>query len=162
MKILHLFRHAEAALGGTDHDRKLRKNGITETERMLGYLLENGIRADRIVSSTAVRAVRTAGIIAAGLNIEMHTDDRLYESSASGYFEIVQSQPEEAESVMIFAHNGSITNFGNIFLERPIDWLPCSGLISLEFDVEKWSEITRVERPCSQWVICPNDLRHTC
>lgn len=162
MKKLYIFRHAKSSWenpGLSDHERTIIDKGARRTRRMLEYMLENGIRPERLVSSTAVRAMQTAGIIGEGFELEPVSDSRLYEASASDYFEVIHSQPDEISSLMLFGHNGSITTFGNFFLSQPISWLPTSGMIGLEFELDSWSEIDRGKSPVSDLLLVPKALK---
>jgi len=42
---------------------------------------------------------------------------------------------------MIFGHNPSSTNLANHFLKHPIDNLPTSGIVTLNFNSDSWKNI---------------------
>ena len=56
---------------------------------------------------------------------------------------MIKSCKNEFDSVILFGHNGAITNFvnkfGNIFIEN----VPTSGFVSLKFDSDNWQFIDR-------------------
>jgi phosphohistidine phosphatase SixA len=43
---------------------------------------------------------------------------------------------------MLVGHNPTLTYFVNHYLERKIEWLPTSGLVSISFDTDSWPEIS--------------------
>ena len=66
MKHLTLIRHAKSdweCPDLDDHDRPLNKRGLEAAPRMGNYLRKKGVRPDILLSSTATRAITTAGLI---------------------------------------------------------------------------------------------------
>ena len=80
---LHLLRHAHAgdALDweGDDALRPLTHKGRRQSERLGRFLSQHGVRPDVIVSSPKVRALQTAEIVAAALDMTVRIDARLGE-----------------------------------------------------------------------------------
>ncbi|MFG0335704.1 MAG: SixA phosphatase family protein, partial [Maioricimonas sp. JB049] len=69
MKTLLLMRHAKSSWADpskADHDRPLNARGKRDAPRMGQWLLEQNLVPDRIVSSTARRARKTASRVASG------------------------------------------------------------------------------------------------
>jgi len=77
--MLYLVRHGKARKGGKDRLRPLTQRGISQTEAVAGFLKRLGLRPSVILHSDRVRAVQTAGIIAAALRTE-----RLVEQAGIG------------------------------------------------------------------------------
>ncbi len=101
---LAIVRHGKAEAGfGSDFDRDLRPEG----ERQAGYLRDRlgGVvpRIDAIVSSRAVRARRTAEIIADGSRVDF--DDRLLvDEPVSGVLDLIRERGASAGLVLV-GHN---------------------------------------------------------
>ena len=78
---LHLLRHAHAGDPaewiGDDDLRPLTDKGRKQAQRLGRFMEEHGIRPDVIVSSPLVRALQTAEIVAAQLDMTVRRDPRL-------------------------------------------------------------------------------------
>lgn len=78
---LQLLRHAHAgdpeAWTRSDDERPLSAKGRRQADRLGGFLVSTGCRADVIVSSPKVRAVETAEIVARALGLTVRIDERL-------------------------------------------------------------------------------------
>jgi phosphohistidine phosphatase len=106
---LFLFRHGKAAWaqpGMRDFDRKLDERGIEEAETMGKLMKERGLVPDRVICSTAARAIETLE----ALNKSLHLDDvtefeqNLYATDAPGYLEIAAATDFDGD-VMLVGHN---------------------------------------------------------
>jgi len=89
-----------------DFDRKLDERGIEEA-RVMGKLMKRrNLVPDRVICSTAARAVETLE----GLNASLHLDDvttyeqNLYATDAPGYLEIAAATDFDGD-VMLVGHN---------------------------------------------------------
>jgi len=110
MNRLLIMRHAKSdqhVLGLTDHERPLNARGERDAPRMGKRLLELGIQPDAIVSSTAVRAERTAQLFADGNAYAgpLRADSRLYLCEVRNYIEVLGELPESAGTVLVVSHN---------------------------------------------------------
>ena len=114
-RTLYVVRHAKAEDRATfmnDHDRNLLPEGIMAAARVGRYLAENGIVANRLISSTANRAKDTAKVIAEQLGVSPDTvelDEKLFEGGPKAYLAAVNSLPDTCESVMLFGHNPDVS-----------------------------------------------------
>ncbi len=144
MKKLYIVRHAKSSWnieGISDKERPLLVKGEQRTKMVIDYFKEKELSIDLIISSAAVRAYETAKIIAKSFQYQedrIRVEDYLYSANAEQMFDIFYDIPDEIDSVMIVAHNPTVTNFANIFLTQKIDWLPTSGVVALAFDVDNW------------------------
>jgi phosphohistidine phosphatase len=163
MKTLYIVRHGKSSWenpGLADHERPLLQKGVKRTLKIANYLNEKRICPDLMISSHAVRAYDTARIIA-GI-IAYPEDDivvskNLYHGSGDGILDELFSLDDSIESVMIFGHNPTFTSFANHFLKEKIDWLPTSGVVAVQFDVIKWSDIP-LARVSIDFVVYPKHL----
>ncbi len=113
MPTLLLFRHAKSAWGDpglSDHDRPLAPRGLRDAPRMGRWLAREGLVPDRTVSSTAVRARRTARLAleAAGAPPESLTvDGRLYGATPWGILAVASEAARRSgcRRLMVVGHN---------------------------------------------------------
>ncbi len=151
MKLLYIIRHAKSSWDYpelSDHERPLIEKGRKRTRKVIEYLKKQAARPDFIISSSALRARETADLIAEGLGIDkdlVKTDPTLYHTDANEIFIQFADLSDKFHEVMIVGHNPAFTNFANLFLVPPIDWLPTSAVVCLEFETDKWEEIENAE-----------------
>jgi phosphohistidine phosphatase len=78
---LYLLRHAHAGdaakWDGPDDVRPLSPKGERQSERLGRFLAAAGFRPDAIVTSPKARALQTAEIVGAALDVEIRVDERL-------------------------------------------------------------------------------------
>ena len=94
MKTLLVMRHAKSDWGTTssrDHDRPLAERGVKAARRMGRFLAEADAVPELVVSSTAVRALKTAELAAdAGeWSCPIVADERLYGSDPESILEVI-------------------------------------------------------------------------
>ncbi len=149
MKTLYIARHAKSSwddLSVSDHDRKLLPVGKKRTRKVAAWLKEQGIRPDKIISSTAVRAFQTAKILAEGMDFPktgIVATRALYGADPDDVFDLLFALPDAVQKVMVVGHNPGFTDLVNLFLKRgeQIDNLPTSGVAAVHFDTDRWEEI---------------------
>lgn len=151
MKTLYIVRHAKSSWDFPelpDVERPLIEKGIYNTKKIITELNEKDVKVDLLVSSHAKRAYETAKLIATGINFSIEkigVSKNIYQVDRDEIFNIIFSQNDELDSLMIVGHNPSLTQFVNLFLEEKIDLLPTSGIISLGFETGKWIEVIKVK-----------------
>jgi len=144
-----------------DIDRQLLEKGLKRTRHIIDFLLKKNIQVDLVISSPAVRALETARILAHALQFPMtnHKIERLlYEGDEDKISDLFYDIPLKTESLMIVGHNLTITNFANLFLPEPIDYLPTSGIVCIQFDTNFWDEIWQA-KIISNFVVTPKMLK---
>ena len=150
MKQLTLIRHAKSDWEYPDlddHDRPLNKRGLEAAPRVGNYLRKKGVRPDILLSSTATRAITTAGLIADELQFNREIIQplkELYLASIPDYEGIIRSISETAgnEHVMIVSHNPGTHELaqhltGGNSIQR---FITCAVAI-IELDICHWGEI---------------------
>lgn len=147
-RTLYLIRHAQAEDGSPfqrDHDRELVPPGIMAVARLGRYLHEQGITADRLLSSTAARAKDTAKVVAEQLGISPDTiilDANLYDGGTRAYLAAVNTLPAEFTSVMLFGHNPDISYFTEFLTHERIGELDKGAVAAVRFDGLSWAEVS--------------------
>jgi len=146
MKRITLFRHGKSswAHGGlADVDRPLLQKGEKRTKQMAEALRDMGLFPDLIVTSHAVRALRTATLVAETLNLPSRlvmVDTALYHASPQQIWDVIFALPDTASHVVLFGHNPGFTEFARTTLHSDTDWLPTSGVATALFHCEHWHQ----------------------
>lgn len=148
MKNLILIRHAKSCSEHffSDFDRNLTLMGI---ENSIKCSKESAklINSDAFIwSSGAKRAYETAKIFVEnwGFSIDnIQIKEELYTFSSFDLEQTVKSCPNNYKNLILFGHNSAITDFVNKFGDNFIDNVPTSGLVSINFEVNNWNEISK-------------------
>ncbi len=161
MKNLILVRHAKSSWETPlkDRDRPLSKNGLQAAHLVSSYVSKYLPKTYLFWTSVAERASQTALIFAQNLSYPIESiiyKDELYTFDENQLAKVIKSCKNEFDSVILFGHNGAITNFVNKFGDVFIENVPTSGFVSLQFDVDDWSAI---EKGKTLKVIVPKDLK---
>lgn len=148
MKTLLLTRHAKthpAADGERDFDRTLTDRGRSDARLMASELIKRNLVPDFVISSPARRALETSRLICDVLGIrEYAIAEFLY-----GYYSLsqltahLQSEHQDAGSVMIIAHNPLLAKMADDFTGYFYQHLSTSGVIVVDFEYDAWSEVTK-------------------
>ena len=162
MKTLYIVRHAKSSweYNLPDDERPLIQKGIKRTNKIAAFLLNKNIKPDILISSYAVRAMETAKIIAATIG---YPEDRikisqgLYHANTDSLYHELFELSDEIASAMMFGHNPTFTSFANHFLHKKIDWLPTSGVVTISFRTDKWTEIALAKHKV-EFITFPKDL----
>lgn len=164
MKTIYVIRHAKSSWDTPnliDHERPLLEKGIKRTKLVGEYLVKNNIKTGLLISSDAVRALETSKLIAEAIGYpaeSIKTDHRIYHEGANHVYDVLNEVPQNIDSVMIVGHNPTLTDFINDFLDKEMDWLPTSGMVSFSFETDEWKEIAGL-RPITNFVISPRLLK---
>ena len=147
MKSLYLLRHAKSSWaehGVSDKQRPLASRGLHDAPMMGERFNSRGEILHRIISSPALRAFTTAQLFAeaagfASADVVVEAD--LYFLGSGSIEDVILSQDDQLQSIMLVFHNPDITHFVNsIDYEVSIDNVPTSGLIKLDCDIEHWGD----------------------
>jgi len=147
MKKLSIVRHAKSNWEYpelSDCERPLLNKGIKRTLALCNYLTEHHIIPDKIVSSTAVRANETAVLIKDAMKWDLTIEENknFYPGFVADLLEEIKKTPENINHLMIVGHNPSLTDLANQLVGKQVtEWLPTSGMISIEFKMDAWNEL---------------------
>ena len=151
MKTLVIVRHAKSSWndpGLSDHERPLNKRGLRDAPMMGARLAEWGPPVDRVISSSAVRALTTAELITQEMGLpwdEILVEETLYHASEEEMLDLIQDQEDYIDGLMLFGHNPGMTALVNDLSDLGLGNLPTCGVVVIQFDVESWSQIGEVE-----------------
>lgn len=163
MKTIYIVRHAKSswnAMDMPDEQRPLLEKGKKRTKKVIDYLHKNQIKVDFIISSHAVRAQKTAKLLAHALKYpvsNIRIDSQIYHADGDDILNQFYGLPDHYDSVMIVGHNPSLTDFVNIFLKSPMDNLPTSGVVSFTFDTDNWEKMANTGRK-TNFILFPKEL----
>ncbi len=152
MKRLTLLRHAKSSweeASVADHERTLSARGKRDAPTMGKRLAARNVSPSIIVSSSAVRARRTAKLIAEALNCPtecLKIKKKLYLATAENILELICDLEDDFSDLLVVGHNPGLTELVNRLLpELSMDNLPTSGVIAMDFQTKKWSEIAEID-----------------
>ena len=150
MKILYLMRHAKSSWDFpelSDHDRPLNAKGRKDAPLMGRQLLSRDITLDLILSSTAVRALTTATLVAKELNYDLEklqVEPEIFEADRNGLLRIIKQVPDDIDCLMMVAHNYPISELANLLAPEAVGEMPTAAVVALRFDSRTWLDIEEV------------------
>jgi len=146
MKTLVLVRHAKSSWdrpGLDDHERPLNERGLRDAPKMGRRLAERGLAPDVVLSSTAVRALTTAELLAEAIGVDREriiADERLYATSATGLLDIIAGLDAAVDTAMVVGHNPEMTSLVQRFTDEIGD-LPTCAVVEFRFEADAWDEL---------------------
>jgi len=161
MKTIYFIRHAKSSWESEsgDHNRPLSPRGFIDADLIGKSLLEKNIFLDAIYSSSANRAETTARIVCENMGIPLSKiilKNELYNFDASDILKQIKEFDNELNAVMIFGHNTAFTSLVNNLGSDIFFNLPTCGVVSITFDINKWTEICKGQ---TNFSLLPKDLR---
>lgn len=147
MKTVYLVRHAKSSWQYDDiddYDRPLKGRGIRDAHLISQWLDDTVDSPQHLISSPATRALHTAMIFARTLNFpfkDIEVEDKLYMATSDALIELLRTLDDSYDSVMLFGHNPTITNFANRCVDQAIDNVPTSGVVCLHFSEDSWRDV---------------------
>ena len=138
---LVLIRHAKSDWEDpslADHDRPLNRRGRANALMMARHFHESAEGPRRLLSSTALRARRTAEAFAEplGVEVELHAD--LYASSPTTLWE--KAVATGSASVMLVAHNPGITALAADLSRGGIEHMPTCAIARFTWESARWED----------------------
>lgn len=147
MKHLILIRHGKSDWdhpGLSDHDRPLNRRGLRDAPRVASALLERGVKPDLIVSSTALRALTTATILADEMKFpreEIVEVPDLYLAPPGTILRVIRQLDEDAGTALLFGHNPGMHEAVNLFNNgKEVSDFPTLAVGRIELAVDYWAE----------------------
>jgi len=146
IKTLYLIRNAKSDwndIGASDFERGITKKGKKDMETMSSYLFLKNVIPDIILSSCSLRAQQTTDILVDKLNYSDKVEylQELYYTPTQTLFELIAMQDAAYETVFVVGHNPQLTDIANLLIDEHISKIPSSGIVSINFDIQEWSEI---------------------
>jgi len=153
MKTLHLLRHAKSAWddpGLSDHDRPLAPRGRAAADAMGRRMEADGIAADLVACSTAVRARQTLERVQDAWDgaRAVETDPGLYLCGPAGLLARVRATPDAVGSLMLVGHNPDMEELAAMLcasgdgglLDALREKYPTGALATIALDAGRWAD----------------------
>ena len=145
MKTLLILRHAKSSWNYpelSDYERPLNRRGKRDAPRMGAHLRQEGLIPDRILTSSAKRARKTASRVAkaCGYTGKVEKLDAFYDSVAGVYYEVLQALPDKYQRVMVVGHNPTMEQLVS-HLTGHIERMPTAALAHIEIPIQHWEEL---------------------
>lgn len=166
MKLLILLRHAKSDWGTeelADFDRPLNERGKQDAPRMARYLKDSRIIPQRIVSSPARRARKTASFMAQGIagdDSVLSFVSNIYAASVDTLLDVIRDFDNDIECYMLVGHNPGLTLLANHLIKNPdqhLDNIPTTGVVVLQLNVSDWHSIDASQAELAEF-ITPADV----
>jgi phosphohistidine phosphatase len=152
MTTLVLLRHAKSAypLNTQDFDRPLAGRGIHDAPLAGAWIRDNVAALDRVVVSSAARALQTWELADTELEFEgpLTIDPRIYEAAPDALLTVVRELPDTVGAALLVGHNPGLellvrmlARTGDPAAVRAVDEkYPTSGIAVLTID-SSWREL---------------------
>jgi phosphohistidine phosphatase len=144
LKTIILVRHAKSSWDNIlqkDFDRTLNARGLQDAPMMGKRMLQRNIEVDLIITSAAMRAKQTATAIAVNMNYATQNIlelQELYHASSSIITEVISSNADKNNTVMIVCHNPGITNWANQQMHPFLENMPTCSMIAFSINENHW------------------------
>lgn len=146
-RFLYLMRHAQSAdkqPGQTDKERELTVQGLRDSIKIGAWLYNEKINPDAIVSSTAVRAKSTAGLLVDTMKLMpeiLRLNDELFDASVRTFLQEITQLEDTLNRVLCVGHNPAVSYLAEYLTKAEIGDLPPGGLVIIQFDILLWQKI---------------------
>jgi phosphohistidine phosphatase len=155
MRHLTLLRHAKSSweVDLDDHDRPLGERGLRQGPMVAAHLVREVFGRDDlgqpglVLSSTAARALATAGMLVealreAGHEVELREEGRLYLASPREIMRVVAEQGGEVGHVVVVGHNPGLEMLASELSRLPI-WPEMKTATAAVFGLGRgsWAEL---------------------
>jgi len=109
---------------------------------MGAWIAERGLRPDRIVSSTARRARKTAAEVAraSGPETEVVLSADLYMADPDAIVEALRATPDDCETVLVVGHNPGVEDLVERLTGQAVT-MPTAALAHIRLDIGGWQEL---------------------
>ncbi|HPD63865.1 MAG TPA: histidine phosphatase family protein [Bacteroidia bacterium] len=149
MKQLFIVRHGHAqnqTAGKSDHERPLSDPGRDEVRQLSETFRKNGFVPEKIISSTALRALETAKIIASAFEIhadEIVAEDLLYSFyDTNDFIDMLQTYVNDCQKVCVVGHNPLLAEMIFAFTGKQIVPLSPASAVVIEIESDSWQTLT--------------------
>jgi phosphohistidine phosphatase len=148
MKTLLLLRHAKSSWKDPDlpdHDRPLNKRGQNDAPRMGKLLKDEDLIPDLIMSSTAVRAKKTAELVAKACKYKgkISLNQSLYGAEPADYLKILQELSDKHKTVLVVGHSPSVEETVDVLTGSPDVIMPTCTLAHISLPIQNWAELNK-------------------
>jgi phosphohistidine phosphatase len=160
-RTLLLMRHAKASptiAGVSDFERPLLAEGRAAAALVGSFIKREQLAIDYALSSPAVRARETIESVleAAGLSLNVNTDQRLYEAAPQHLAEALAEVDNDLIVVLLVGHNPVLEDLVHLLTGERVHLSP-GTLTHVDVVATGWGEIGSVENKLRR-VVRPKEL----
>ena len=147
MKQLCIIRHGKSDWGNPfldDFDRPLNNMGHLDAKKIGTFLANNWI-AEKIISSSAKRAINTAYLIATQLNYDKKDivqTKTLYHASLEVLIKTIHSTDDDVNTLYIIGHNPGLSSLCGYLTDEYLELKTCCVAV-LQSDLSSWKNWVR-------------------
>ncbi len=149
MKTLLIMRHGkaeDAALGRLDRERPLVPRGERESVRMAVELAAHGLVPDIVIASAAIRAHRTAELVAERLGVtRFSSQSRLYNAPSETYVDVLRELSTEVGSALLVGHNPTMEELVARWSGEEME-MATAALAHFSLELDDWAMLHVVGR----------------
>jgi phosphohistidine phosphatase len=148
MKALLILRHAKSSWKEQDlpdHNRPLNKRGKNDAPRMGKLLKDEDLIPDLIMSSTAVRAKRTAELVAKACKYKgkIEFNHSLYGAEPAAYLKILAGLPDKHIVALVVGHSPSVEETVELLTGQLGVIMPTCALAQISLPIQNWAELKK-------------------
>ena len=146
MKTLYFLRHGKSdwdAAYGDDHERPLAKRGRKAAKQLGKLLTDWKQQPDRIVTSSAVRALQTLDYArkAGGWQVPERVTEALYLAEPEAVLAEIHAEPDTAERLLLVGHEPTWSETISRLIGGGDVRVPTAAVARVDLDVEAWRDI---------------------
>jgi len=106
-----------------------------------------GIKPDIVLASCARRTQETADLLAQKLEFDgpVNYMQELYFTDTETLKQIIMLQESDVDAIFVIGHNPQVTDMANALIDEHISKIPTMGVVAIDFDIERWSDIGNVK-----------------
>lgn len=158
-KHLILFRHAKSDWGSgasTDHERPLARRGIEAAGIMGRFLRDAGEIPDKVLSSSATRAITTVQLAAraGGWIVPIETTEALYLPDTDTVLEEIRAVGNGIHRLMLVGHEPTWSELIGELVGGAAVRFPTASMARINFDADSW-EWVRPGQGELAWLVKP-------
>jgi phosphohistidine phosphatase len=144
MKTILFMRHAKSTWDGKtedDFERQISKRGIKDAERIGKLLKKEKLTPEVILSSTAVRAEETTGLVVKELKYhgDLYYLNKLYLGEPEVYVQQIQNLPDDVQTVLLIGHNPTLDSLLQMITEK-VETLSTAAVAQVTLPIDSWKD----------------------
>jgi phosphohistidine phosphatase len=145
VRTVYLMRHGKAKRGPEykeDFERPLADRGKRDSVLIGEFLKQQGMIPDLIVSSAALRALKTARHVASTLKYDndIALSKEMYLSGPEACLGQLKQLDSGLKSVMLVGHNPDMEELVKI-LSEDVVVMPTAALVRVDMELDKWTDV---------------------
>ncbi len=116
---------------------------------MAERLRDKQIPIDLFISSTANRALTTAGFFAEAYQLpknKIQEVRKLYHAHPAIFYEVISDIDDAVTTAALFSHNPGITEFVNELTTTRIDNMPTCAVFAVTADIAHWKDFAKAKK----------------